>query len=140
MLTFIRSLAAATLFAFLSFGAASAQTADRTGIEQVITGQIEAFRADDAAKAYSFASPTIQQKFKTPDFFMSMVARGYPQVYRPQSFAFRETVERGGITFQQVEVLGPKGARVMAVYEMIRLNGKWRINGCFIAKLPGTEV
>ena len=123
---------------------ASVEAADRStptdAIERTIAQQIEAFRQEDAEKAFSFASPAIRKQFGTADFFMSMVARGYPQVYRPRSFQFGERVTRSARTIQQVIVTGPDGATVAALYEMIRVDGRWRINGCRIARLPGQDV
>ena len=110
------------------------------GIKETISRQIEAFRRDDAETAFSFASPSIQQQFGTPDVFMSMVARGYPQVYRPRSFRFAERATRGRLTLQKVIVVGPDGVAVAALYEMVKIDDRWRINGCRIAKLPGQDV
>ena len=87
-----------------------------------------------------FASPSIQKRFGSPDVFLTMVARGYPQVYRPRSFQFAERASRDGATLQKVIVVGPDGVAVAAYYEMIQVDGKWRINGCQIAKLPGQDV
>src|SRR5215475_996885 len=46
--------------------------ADWQTIQGVITSQLEAFKRDDAATAFSFASPAIQQMFHTPGEFMQM--------------------------------------------------------------------
>ena len=122
------------------FSGSASVSAQADGIKETISRQIEAFKRDDAETAFSFASPSIQQQFGSPDVFMAMVARGYPQVYRPRSFRFAERATRGQLTLQRVIVVGPDGVAVAALYEMIKIDDRWRINGCRIAKLPGQDV
>ena len=62
--------------------------ADKSDFSRIISEQIEAFQADDGARAYSYAAPMIQQVFPTAEHFMAMVCQGYMPVYRPQSFSF----------------------------------------------------
>ena len=109
-------------------------------IETIIARQIEAFKRDDAATAFSFASPAIQKRFGTAEIFIAMVAQGYPQVYRPRSYRFVDRTVDGASALQRVMVVGPAGATVMALYELVLVDGRWRINGCRIAKLPGQEA
>jgi hypothetical protein len=108
-------------------------TADRSAIRDVIQGQVEAFRRDDGAGAFGYASPTIQGMFGSPEIFMDMVRQGYQPVYRPQSFDFREIVTLHGQVTQKVHVVGPDGRPVTAYYPMTQLpDGSWRIDGCFL--------
>lgn len=126
-----------------AFADARAQQPNGTAadpIEVIISKQIAAFRKDDAKTAFSFASPMIQQRFRTPEFFLEMVARGYPQVYRPKSYRFAERAETGNRILQKVIVVGPSGSEVTAIYELLQINGAWRINGCQIIKRPGQDV
>ena len=109
-------------------------------IEKTIADQIAAFRRDDAESAFSFASPTIRRQFGSASIFMSMVVRGYPQLYRPQAFHFAERETRGRHTIQRVIVTGPNGDKVAAYYDMIQIDGRWRINGCQLARLPGQSI
>ncbi len=107
--------------------------ADRAAIRDVIQGQVDAFRRDDGAAAFGYASPMIQGMFGRPEVFMDMVRQGYPPVYRPRVFAFRELVELHGEIAQKVHVVGPDGRPVTAVYPMTQLpDGSWRINGCYL--------
>ena len=121
-------------------GAAHAQSlsnADRAAIRQVIQAQVDAFRRDDGAAAFGYASPTIQGMFGTPDVFMDMVRQGYQPVYRPRTFDFREIVDMHGQPAQVVSVIGPDGRPVTAVYPMRQLpDGTWRIDGWFL-QAPG---
>jgi hypothetical protein len=111
--------------------------ADRGSIRGVIESQIAAFRRDDGPGAFAFASPNIKRIFGTPDNFMAMVRAGYPQVYRPSSVAFGELVRAEGALLQLVDIVGPDGLPVIAVYEMERQpDGSWQINGCQLLQLP----
>jgi len=106
---------------------------DRAAIRDIIGKQVEAFRRDDGAAAFGYASPAIQGMFGTPEIFMDMVRQGYPPVYRPRAFDFREIVDLHGQPAQKVHVIGPDGRPVTAYYPMIQLpDGSWRINGCFL--------
>ena len=120
------------ILALLLAAPALAQDARDTGIQAAITGQVEAFRRDDAAGAFAFASPLIQEKFGSPGNFLGMVQQGFPQVYRPRTFTFGKLQEIDGKLVQRVIIQGPDGAIVTAVYEMVEIDGQWRINGCFL--------
>ena len=114
---------------------------DRGAIRAVIESQLAAFRRDDGAAAFAFASPTIQQMFLNPDVFMEMVRAGYRPVYRPREVEFRELVSEGGEPVQRVFLVGPDGVPAMALYFMQRQpDGTWRINGCILAKAPDESV
>ena len=115
----------------LSFGAARAEVADadRAAIQTVIEAQIDAFRRDDDAAAFALASPMIQGMFESQDRFMTMVRRLYPPVHRPRLVDFGEVIEVEGGVVQKVELIGPDGAPVLALYTMIRGPDGWRING-----------
>ncbi|WP_421996351.1 DUF4864 domain-containing protein [Reyranella sp.] len=132
------ALLLATLLAVGTGGAAPAvaqdvSPADRTAIQGVIQSQVDAFRRDDGADAFGYASPAIRGMFGSPDLFMEMVRQGYRPVYRPQVFDFREIVLLNGEITQKVHVVGPDGRPVTAFYPMTRLpDGTWRINGCHL--------
>ena len=51
-------------------------SAQDTAIEGVIQSQLDAFRQDDFATAFTFASPTIRGMFGTADRFGMMVRNG----------------------------------------------------------------
>jgi hypothetical protein len=104
---------------------------DKSAIQSIISGQIQAFRADDGATAWGYASPTIQGAFPTPDAFMAMVKSGYQPVYRPRSVTFGETLPSGAGFIQKVYVTGPDGQSYLALYDLQRQpDGSWKINGC----------
>jgi hypothetical protein len=114
----------------------SLSPADRAAIHRVIQDQIAAFRRDDASAAFALASPSIQERFGTPENFMSMVRSGYQAVYRPRQVRLLDLVQSGGVWVQRVLVIGPDGIAAMALYPMVRLSdGSWRTGGCALAPL-----
>ena len=87
MLAFARRLlvlAALVLPTGILPGGASADEilapADASAIQAVIQDQMAAFKIDDWAGAFSFASPVVQQKFQSPEVFSQMVTAGTPKV------------------------------------------------------------
>jgi hypothetical protein len=135
--------AAVILIALALLGPARAEdaavaAAERAAIRNVIERQIAAFARDDAATAFSFASPAIQHQFGTPEIFMHMVESGYRAVYRPRSVSFSQARRAEGMVVQEVDLIDPDGNGVRAFYVMEReSDGSWRINGVSLA--PGSE-
>ncbi len=133
----------AALFMTMSVSQAqSLSDSDTSEFQSIISGQIEAFRADDGARAYSYAAPMIRQIFPTPETFMGMVKQGYPQVYRPQSFTFgKAELSASGRPTQRVTIVGPDGVTYEAMYTMEQQpDGTWQINGCAIVRSPDASA
>lgn len=104
---------------------------DRTAIQRTIREQLDAFQVDDAAAAYAKAAPNIKRLFPTKDSFLSMVQQGYPPVHRSRSADFSELALREGDLVQEVELIGPDGRPVLALYTMQKTpEGQWLIAGC----------
>lgn len=122
-------LAPFTLLALLVLPAPAAAQGRDPAIEAVIAQQIEAFRANDLDRAFTFASPMIQSIFRTPQRFGVMVRNGYPMVWRPAEVAMGRLRIAGETRFQDVILRDMAGQLHIAEYEMIRVNGEWRING-----------
>ena len=102
--------------------------AERQAILSTIQSQLDAFQADDGARAFSFATPRLREMFGTPANFMAMVRGGYMSVYRPQSVEFLDTRVVSGRTGQAVRFVGPDGNAVIAIYTMeMQPDGSWRI-------------
>jgi hypothetical protein len=121
----------------LPAGRAPAQTATDS-IEGTIRGQIDAFLADDFARAFTFASPTIQGIFGTPENFGAMVRQGYPMVYHPTAVRMLEQREVSGNIWQRIMVTDQAGATHMLDYQMIETDKGWQING--VQLLPQVGV
>ncbi|MCD7111619.1 DUF4864 domain-containing protein [Rhizobium sp. DKSPLA3] len=108
----------------------------------IIGRQIEAFLNDDAAAAYSFASPQIKGLFPSQDLFFEMVKRGYRPVYRPGNFAFGRSKVDGSTVLQEVLISGPDGKDWTALYSLtLQPDGTYKINGVqMLQQAPGPEI
>lgn len=103
----------------------------------MILDQLDAFRAGDIERAFSHASPSIQTKFGTPADFRRMVETAYPMVWRPERFEVGSLSTGDGRTVQTMVFLDSTGRLYEADYEMIEIDGVWRINGVTVRVLPG---
>jgi hypothetical protein len=116
--------------------------AGNADFESIISRQIEAFRAGDGATAFSFASPSLQRLFQTPDNFIAMVKRGYMAVYAPRRYNFPGTeTDPQGRPVQLVEVVDGDGRVWTARYTFEQQpDGSWRIASVTLEKAPGADV
>ena len=108
---------------------------DVAAAQGVITSQVEALAHDDAATAYSYAAPAIQDMFPQPDIFLSMVQRSYTPVYRHKSFEFGEARVADGRIAQRVHILDANGEAWEALYTLEQQpDGSLKIIGCVLIK------
>jgi hypothetical protein len=107
-------------------------------IRETIQSQIDAFLADDFARAFSFASPNIKGIFGTPENFGAMVKQGYPMVYRPADVQMQELREVAGNLWQRVRVVDQAGAAWFLDYMMVETAEGWQINA--VQLLPAPDV
>ena len=100
--------------------------------------QLDAFKADDGARAYSHAADIIKEIFPSQQIFMEMVRTGYPPVYRAKSWSFAEpTTTETGIS-QIVKLTDELGRVWNALYTLERdSTWQWKISGCRILKSEG---
>jgi Domain of unknown function (DUF4864) len=134
----------AAALAFASLGAAAQQAVppeDARAVRAVIEAQIEAFRRDDAAQAFSLAAPGIRERFGDAATFLEMVRQAYAVVYRPQSVIFEAPLVVEGELVQPVSLTDAEGQAWIAVYPMQRQpDGSWRTNGCQLARLAAIRT
>ena len=125
------------LFAFLTACTLPAAAADDTATAQsIIRSQVEALGRDDAATAYSYASPGIHQRFPQANVFMSMVQQNYPPVYRHKSFEFGEVRAADGKIAQAVRIIDADGVPWDALYTLEQQDdGSFKISGCTLIKI-----
>lgn len=126
------------LSVLLSLSAPLAASSDP--ITDVISDQVDAFADRDPERAYFHASPMIQGQFGSPESFAAMVERGYPSLWSNKTKLFTDRFEQGLRARQIVIVTGTNGARAAFVYDMIRLNEVWKINGVHPVPLPDVSV
>lgn len=116
--------------AMLMFAAPAFALDPEAEARSIIGRQIEAFLNDDAAAAYSFASPAIQHKFVNKDTFFDMVKKSYSPVYRPGNYAFGRSRIAGDYVYQEVIINDVAGEDWTAVYGLQKQeDGSYRING-----------
>lgn len=135
-------LLAPALLATLLPGAAGAADvlarADARQVRAVVEAQLDAFARDDAARAFSYAAPSIQSMFGDAGRFMDMVRRSYPVVYRPASVAFLVPEADGDEVVQPVHFTDAQGMLWLALYHLERQPDRsWRISGCVVAPSSG---
>ena len=109
-------------------------------IRNTIQSQIEAFRADDFARAFTYASPTIKRLFGTPENFGAMVRNGYPMVHRPAEVQMGELREIAGNLWQRVRIVDQAGRAWALDYMMIETPEGWQINAVQILPAPDVGV
>lgn len=131
----MRNAVYAVLFAAVLTLPAAAQ---EEPIRNTIQSQIEAFRADDFARAFTFASPAIKGMFGTPENFGAMVKNGYPMVYRPAEVQMMDLREVAGALWQRVRITDQAGAGWYLDYMMVETSEGWQINAVQI--LPAPDV
>ncbi len=122
--------------------AALAQSAPEVDnrVEATIASQLEAFRAQDISRAWSHASPLIQNLFGDQDQFARMVELGYPMVWYPLTYRFGAARMTQTGLFQQVEVVDRDGQSHLLIYEMVEIAGDWRVNGVHYVPQPPASV
>ncbi len=119
----------------------SVAPADAAAIQQVIQGQMNAFKVDDWSAAFAYAAPSIQTKFQSPQVFSQMVTQAYQPVYRPRGVEFRELKASEFGPTQEVFVVGPDGLSYLAYYTMEKqADGSWRISGCYLVRAEDESV
>ena len=123
-----------TLFIGLMASPILAEDDPQPQIQTVIETQIAAFKVDNFAVAFSYASPSIQSMFGTAESFGVMVQRGYPMVWRPAEVQFLDLRKMSGDFWQQVLIRDQAGVRHMVLYRMQKGPDGWRINGVQLGK------
>ena len=118
--------------------AAAAQTAPTTAewqaIQQVIAAQRTAIIAGEAEKAFSYASPGIQQQFGDAASFLAMVDAAYAELESARYVEFLEGAVIDGIVVQPLRLIDADNTVRVALYTMEKqANGEWRISSCRIA-------
>lgn len=110
--------------------------ANEDSIQSVITSQIEAFKRDDFAEAFSYASPSIKSLFGSPERFGAMVRGGYPMVWRPSQVEFLDLKTPSDGFVQEVLITDSAGALHVLAYYMIETEAGWQIAGVELLRAP----
>ena len=109
-----------------------------TALQIVIENQMQAFEARDLSRAFSYASPTIQQLFKEPKNFGKMVENGYPMVWNNTKIDFLKAYRSGPMVVQRVIVTDKNGYSNLLDYYMVPTSEGWRIDG--VSLVPASDL
>ena len=106
-------------------------------VQNIVGGQITAFKDRDHERAFGYAAPSIRQMFGTTDRFIKMVRSGYGAIYGAQKWSFGRGEVKGDALVQEVLLTGPADRDWVALYTLRKQqDGTWRISGVQI--LPGS--
>ncbi|MDB5613397.1 MAG: hypothetical protein JWQ22_1050 [Devosia sp.] len=133
-------------FAIMMFALAVPALAqsDDTPWRASVTGQIEAFRAGDGAKALTFAGEVFRTQFegKPEAFYAAIAASGYSAIVESRSHSFGEFNKVSDTSvLQVVEFVGPDQSLYEAMYQLADEPGEgWRVIGVALKKQAGIAV
>ena len=116
-------------------------TADvKSELTAVIDAQLAAFRADDYAKAYTFAATGIKDLFTQADF-EGMVRKSYPVIAHSTSVDYGMAFDTGeeAVIYVRVQNTGTR-ADGQFQYMLKKENGAWKIGGVAEVKPEGLSV
>ena len=105
----------------------------------VIEGQLAAFRANDYAKAFTFASTDIQGMF-APEDFEKMVKTAYPVIAHSVSTEYGIMFDTGEQAVVNVRIKDGDKKDVEYQYLLKKEAGDWKINGVSEVKAEGLSV
>ncbi len=110
--------------------------------QDVITGQVQAFRDHDAPTAMSFAGQGFQATFPTPEaFFVAIMRAGYSPIMDSRSHSFGKFQMVGDKSVaQQVQFTGANQQLYEAVYLLTEEEGGWRVQGVQLAKTGAVGI
>ena len=108
--------------------------AEWRAIQKTIGDQLAALRAGDGARAFTFASPGIRDRFGDAETFLAMVRGSYSSLLDARYTEFLEGAVIDGRTIQPLRLVLNDETVLVALYEMQRDDGGgWRIAGCVLA-------
>ena len=106
---------------------------NKTEIQSVIKKQIFAFQKENYKKAFSYASPNIQNTFKNSENFIKMVKKGYSPLLNLKNFRFGKLIYLKNTKIQEVILFTKNNQLFKAYYQMIKIHdNSWKIDGGLI--------
>jgi uncharacterized protein DUF4864 len=108
--------------------------AEWTAIKVVIGAQVAALKQEDGARAFAFATRSLQLQFENADNFMRMVHAGYQALIDARYTEFLDGAVVDGQVVQPLRLVLPDNTVLVALYQMQKDDdGRWRIAGCLLA-------
>lgn len=118
-------------------GGAQGQDGDKSGWQDVITGQLEAFRSGDHDAAFALAGETFHNAYGTADQFAQRIRSfGYGPLLNSRTHSFGGYTMEDGRVLQVVSFEGPNQNRYEALYILEPEGNEWRVQAVM---MRGTE-
>ena len=134
-------LALALMMALLAPSAAQDNT---TPWQMTVTGQIEAFGAQDGASALALAGSGFRRQFdgQPEAFYAAILATGYTPVVRSRSHSFGDfSMVSETVVAQVVRLVGPDQSLYEALYQLEdEPDVGWRVVGVMLRKEAGIGI
>lgn len=110
--------------------------------QDVITGQIEAFRARDAAGAFQYAAAPFQTAFPNAEaFFGTIIGSGYAPIMESTAHRFGKFTELDERHVAQEVMLTARDLSLFeAIYVLTREESGWRVSGVQLVKTPAISI
>ncbi len=107
---------------------------------EVVKQQLEAFKINDADKAYYFAAPLIKKQFEDPKSFMKMVEENYEPVSNPKNFYFIKSKFSNNEIYHQLQIISQSNQSYIATYSLVFYKKEWKISGCIISLMEQQSI
>ena len=110
--------------------------------QATITGQIEAFRHQDAPGAFQYAGAGFQVSFPSPEaFFVAIIGSGYAPIMESRSHNFGKFQMLGDkAVVQAVTLIGDDQSLYEAIYQLAEEPAGWRVQGVQLIKQAGMGI
>jgi hypothetical protein len=107
--------------------------------QEVISGQIQAFRDHDAPTAFNYAGAAFKISFQNADvFFEAIIRSGYGPIVASSSHSFGDYRMIGElVVLQRVTLLGGDLRFYEAIYQLVEEPDGWRVQGVQLFLQPG---
>ena len=137
-----RRLCLAFVFLVVSAVFSSAPAEEATPWQDVITGQVQAFRDRDAATALSFAGQGFKTRFRSAEeFFVVIMGSGYAPIMESRSHSFGSFHRIDDKTVaQQVRFSGADQTLYEAIYVLVEEPAGWRVEGVQLARTGAVGI
>lgn len=117
---------------------------DTTPWQATVTGQIEAFRAQDGAAALTFAGQAFRTQFdgQPEAFYAAILASGYQPIVDSRSHSFGEFNRVSDTAvLQVVKFVGPDQGLYEALYQLAdEPDEGWRVQGVALRREAGVGI
>ena len=119
-----------------------ATPAIETPWQDVITGQIVAFRTHDAPGAFQYAAAAFQTAFPNAEaFFATIIGSGYGPIMDSTGHTFGDFTKLDEHSVaQEVMFTGKDLSRYEAIYILTEEEKGWRVSGVQLVKTPGIAI